>query len=103
MSSSHLDSDKDRSPLQLGAISFMNTLPIYHGFESQLALPPEIHYGNPAELNSAMEAKQLDISPVSSVYYLRNQEKLQLLPGLSVSSYGSVERCSLLFRSTMGT
>lgn len=80
---------------RIGAISFVNTLPIYQG----LALRADwsLTYAPPAELNGMMERGQLDVSPVSSAFYLQHQHRFTLLPSLSVSSYGSVD--SVLFLS----
>jgi chorismate dehydratase len=71
--------------MKLGAISFINTLPLYTGLN---AMP--VHYAPPSGLNRAILAGELDISPVSSVVYLRHQSELVLLKDLSVSSYGAV-------------
>ena len=80
--------------LQLGAIRFVNTLPLY----ADVTLPGvDIVYGNPTELNQWVREGQLDISPVSTAYYLQNRTSLVHLPGLSVSSFGAVE--SVLFFS----
>ncbi len=81
------------SRTRLGAIAFINTLPIYYNLPASENL--DIVYDSPAKLNSAMGSKKLDISPVSSAYYLRNRDKLVLLNDLSVSSQHSVE--SVLF------
>ncbi|MBX2860485.1 MAG: menaquinone biosynthesis protein [Vampirovibrio sp.] len=82
-------------PVSIGAISFINTLPIYHLFQ-----PNELEslvYASPASLNQFVAAGKLEISPVSSAHYLRHQRQLLLVPGLSVSSPGAVE--SVLFVS----
>jgi chorismate dehydratase len=44
----------------------------------------------PAALNRMMEKEEIDISPVSSVAYARNYKDWDLLPGLSISSFGKV-------------
>jgi chorismate dehydratase len=74
--------------LSLGAIGFMNTLPLYAGF----AIPGvQVTYAPPATLNQLMLTGQVVMSPVSSIWYLQHKESLVLLPGLSVSSYGAVQ------------
>ena len=80
---------------RLGAIGFTNTVPIYAGLPSHPRL--SCHYHPPATLNQWMLDGRLDISPVSSAFYLRHQGEFDLLDGLSVSSYGSVS--SVLFLS----
>ncbi len=80
---------------RLGAISFINTVPVYSAFT-----PPErvqLDYDVPSSLNRRILAGELDVSPVSSACYLRNQDKLVLLDDLSVSSPGAVE--SVIFIS----
>ncbi len=81
--------------LRLGAISFVNTIPVYSNYQPSSTI--ELAYDVPARLNARMLAGELDISPVSSACYLRNQDKLVLLDDLSVSSPGAVE--SVLFIS----
>ncbi len=83
------------SRIRLGAIAFINTLPIYLNLPESDDL--DIVYNSPAKLNASMDAGELEISPVSSAYYLRNRDKLVLLNELSVSSKNSVE--SVLFLS----
>lgn len=86
---------QQQSKTFLGAISFINTLPVYH-----LLKPMDdvaLVYGPPADLNRQVQTGQLHVSPVSSAYYLRNQDNLILLEDLSVSSFGAVE--SVLFLS----
>lgn len=87
-----LPSDK---AVRLGAISFVNTVPVYLAYTPELDC--QLIYRVPSQLNRMILAGELDISPVSSVCYLQNQSQLQLLNNLSVSSYGSVE--SVLFLS----
>ncbi|WP_373533308.1 menaquinone biosynthesis protein [Vampirovibrio sp.] len=87
-------------PIRLGAISFVNTIPIYANFcpNNDVTLVYEV----PARLNAMMRTGTLDISPVSSAYYLRNQEQLVLLDDLSVSSPGAVESVLFLSRTSLG-
>lgn len=80
-------------PPTLGAIGFINTLPLYHG----LALPAQwqLRYAPPTTLNREVLAGSLQVTPVSSAHYLAHRDELTLLPGISVSSYGGVN--SVLF------
>lgn len=85
---------------RLGAIAFVNTLPIYMDYT-----PPagtEVLYGPPAHLNQAMLDGALDLSPVSSAFYLRHRDRFVLLEDLSVSSPGAVESVLFLSRVPMG-
>lgn len=85
-------------PVRLGAIGFVNTLPLTLPFvwPSGLGDGHTIE-GSPAQLNQALLSGSLDISPISSACYLRCRDQLVLLPDLSVSSPGAVE--SVLFVS----
>lgn len=82
--------------IKLGAISFVNTVPIYSDFQPNP--DTELVYEVPARLNAKILAGELQVSPVSSACYLRNKKRLILLDDLSVSSPGAVE--SVLFLSS---
>lgn len=88
------------SPIRLGAISFVNTIPIYAGYQPQDGVT--LCYNVPARLNAMIRAGELDISPVSSACYLREKEHLILLDDLSVSSPGAVESVIFLSRTPLG-
>lgn len=88
------------SRLRLGAISFVNTVPIYADYHPTANV--ELVYEVPARLNTLMLSGELAISPVSSACYLQNQEQLVLLDDLSVSSPGAVESVLFLSRQPMG-
>lgn len=85
-------------PPRLGAIGFVNALPVMMGFEWPRSLVGgQLVMAAPSVLNRALLSGELDASPVSSACYLRHQTDLLLIPGLSVSSPGAVE--SVLFIS----
>lgn len=88
--------------IRLGAIAFINTLPIYQCLDEEHLPEVEITYGAPSLLNRSMANDWLDVSPVSSAYYLRNREKLVLLEDLSVSSPGSVDSVLFLSKVPLG-
>jgi chorismate dehydratase len=90
----------NRPKIRLGAISFINTLPIYFPFGEPDSV--ELVYAEPTTLNQAMLNGDLDISPVSSAFYLRHPEQFVLLKDLSVSSPGSVESVVLFSRKPLG-
>ena len=77
---------------RLGHINFINCLPLdwgltAGGFGSGLAVHPAV----PAELNRMVTAGELDVSPVSSIVYAVNADKLLILPGLSISAPGALQ------------
>ncbi len=86
--------------VRLGAISFVNTVPIYSAFQPDDEL--SLIYDVPARLNARILAGELEISPVSSACYLRHQDQLVLLDDLSVSSPGAVESVLFLSREPLG-
>jgi chorismate dehydratase len=93
--------------VKVGAIAFINTLPIYYGLDlaalsAQVGQPVTLHYGNPTWLNGQMLSRGLDLSPVSMSHYLAHQNQLALVPGLSVSSFGAVESVLFVNRHRFG-
>jgi chorismate dehydratase len=90
----------NQDKLRLGAISFINTVPIYSQFVPDART--ELVYQAPATLNRMMANGELDVSPVSSAFYLQNKDKLVLLEDLSVSSPGAVESVLFLSRKSLG-
>jgi chorismate dehydratase len=91
---------KSLPAVRLGAISFVNTVPIYSAYapDTEVTMVYEV----PTRLNAMILAGALDISPVSSACYLRNQDQLVLLRDLSVSSPGAVESVLFLSREPLG-
>jgi chorismate dehydratase len=77
--------------VNLGRISYINVAPVYYGLDN--GLKPDwlnIVSAPPSILNNMMEKNELDISPVSSVAYAKNQDEWLLLPDLSISCLGKV-------------
>ena len=92
--------------MKLGYIDFLNSLPVYHGLETgAVPLPKgvELVKAVPAVLNRRIAAGELDVTPMSSVEYARNAEKLVLLPDLSINSAGFVHSVYLCFRNGIGS
>lgn len=78
--------------LRCGRISYTNDLPVYAAFDvGALAFPGTLHAGVPTELNRALLAGELDISPVSSFFYLQHQELLTALPDVCIGSQRDVK------------
>jgi len=90
------------TPVRVGYIDYLNSLPVYYGLESgAVPLPPgvELHKAPPTTLNAMLSRGELDVSPVSSIHYARHADELVLLPGLSINSTGFVHSVSLFFRN----
>ncbi|MDT8900164.1 menaquinone biosynthetic enzyme MqnA/MqnD family protein [Anaeroselena agilis] len=77
---------------RLGHINFINCLPLDWGLtEGGLGAGLEIRPAVPATLNSLMVSGELDVSPVSSIVYAQNPDKLLILPNLSISAPGALQ------------
>ncbi|SFP41577.1 menaquinone biosynthesis protein [Salibacterium halotolerans] len=85
--------------IRIGEISYTNIIPAFHflnkrKLESQGCLfYPKV----PAQLNEGIKEGSIDAAGISSFAYGENAGNLELLPDLSVSSYGKVG--SILFFS----
>lgn len=91
--------DSMATSIRLGAIAFVNTIPIYSALHESDDY--ELSYAPPATLNHMIRHHALDVSPVSSAYYLKHKDELVLLDNLSVSSTGAVESVLFLSRNPM--
>lgn len=78
--------------LRVGKISYLNLLPIFHSLER---IAPSGRYriveGFPSELNRMLRNGELDISPSSSIEYLRDKDRYEYLQGHSISARGAVK------------
>lgn len=78
--------------LRIGEINYTNIMPMFYYLDRS-----ELHKKNftfeqatPAQLNKKMSQGQIDIGGISSFEYAKNPGDYYILPGLSVSSIGSV-------------
>nr|MBA3489304.1 menaquinone biosynthesis protein [Longispora sp. (in: high G+C Gram-positive bacteria)] len=84
---------------RVGHISFLNCLPLYWGLGRTGALTGlDLFRDTPDQLNAALLAGSLDISPISVAEYLRNADRLLLLPDLAIGSDGPVLSVNLVSR-----
>lgn len=84
---------------RLGQISFINCLPVALPIErGAVPVSAQVVYGSPAELNSLMADGGIEVSAMSSFFYLQHG-RLDLVPGLSISCDGAVG--SVLFFSKL--
>ncbi|MEN6411635.1 MAG: menaquinone biosynthesis protein [Veillonellales bacterium] len=82
---------------RLGHINFINCLPlnyglVYGGFDEGM----NVHSAVPSSLNRLVLEGELDASPVSSIVYARNSDRLVLLPDVSISANGALESIMLV-------
>lgn len=79
------------SRLRLGQLDYINCLPVYHALEEGLLpLEAELVKKPPNVLNRLFMSSRLDVSPLSSIEYARNEDKCIILPDLSISADGRV-------------
>ena len=86
--------------LKIGRIPYANLFPIFYYLDRKCNLSEYTFIkGVPSRLNRMLRAGELDISPSSSIEFLRNKSKYRVLPWLSVSSTGPIK--SILLFSTL--
>ncbi len=81
---------KDKK-LRIGRIPYANLFPVFYYLEKECD-HSEYRFinGVPSRLNKMLREGKLDISPSSSIEYLRNKNKYLILPWLSISSSGPI-------------
>lgn len=77
----------------LGVPRYANTAPLYHFLEQGDGIA--FRYGVPTELNRWLLEGSVDLSLVSSYFYLANADKLRPLPDFSVADLGPVYSVNL--------
>ena len=84
--------------LKIGRIFYLNLYPIFHGLDR--AAPDRYIYldGHPARVNAWLRAGAVDLSPSSSIVYLRDPVDFSLMEGHSVSSDGPIRSIYLFSR-----
>ena len=83
---------------RLGHIAFLNVLPLTYALAHGAAQGLDILRATPAQLNGRLEAKNLDVSGVSSITYARHADDLVLLPDVCIASDGDVRSVLLVSR-----
>ncbi|HMK44473.1 MAG TPA: menaquinone biosynthesis protein [Dissulfurispiraceae bacterium] len=85
--------------LRIGKISYANIFPIFYLIERKFDCSRyEFVEAVPSELNRMLQCGEVDISPSSSVEYLRNPDQYSFMPGVSISSRGAVGSVFLFSR-----
>lgn len=83
--------------LKIGRINYINLFPIFYMLERRSDCSGyEIVEGVPSSLNALLREGLIDISPSSSIEYLRHKERYSIIDGHSISSFGAI-RSILLF------
>lgn len=77
--------------LRIGRMSYTNIYPIFHELDSTLDPDSfELFNSYPSELNRMMRQGVMDVSPSSSIEYLRGDTIYDLIEGHSISARGRV-------------
>jgi chorismate dehydratase len=77
--------------LKVGRIPYANFFPVFYYFDKECCNSEyEFFHGVPSKLNKMLRDGKLDISPSSSIEFLRNKDKYLILPWFSVSSAGPI-------------
>lgn len=85
--------------LRIGRIPYANLFPIFYCLDQRSRSDYRFIKGVPSKLNKMLREGKLDISPSSSVEYLKNKDRYRILPCFSISSSGPIE--SILLFSTV--
>ncbi len=77
--------------LRIGRIPYANLFPAFYYLDKECDLSKyRFIKGVPSALNKMLRLGKLDISPSSSVEYLRNKKKYFMLPWFTISSSGPI-------------
>jgi chorismate dehydratase len=77
--------------LRIGRIPYLNLFPFYYWFEHYSNKGYQFIEGVPSEVNRLLRIGMLDISPSSSIEYIRGKDRYLIVPGHSISSRGAVK------------
>jgi len=88
--------------LKVGRINYLNLFPIFNCLEEDKEAPPfNIIDGVPSSLNRLLRDGRIEISPSSSIEYLRNREIYEIIEGHSISSFGAIRSILLFSKKTI--
>jgi len=81
---------KDKK-LRIGRIPYANFFPIFYYFDNECDNSKyRFVRGVPSKVNKMLREGELDISPSSSIEFLRNRDRYRILPWFSISSSGYI-------------
>jgi chorismate dehydratase len=87
------------SRVRIGRIPYANLFPIFHALqEISAGRPYEFVEGVPSAVNRLLRNGDIQISPSSSIEYLRHEDEYGLLEGHSISSMGPIKSILLFSR-----
>jgi chorismate dehydratase len=86
--------------LLIGKIPYANLFPIYYYLEKECNHSGyRFINGVPSTLNRLLRSGKIDVSPSSSIEYLRHKDKYSIIPWLSISASGPI--CSIFLFSRL--
>lgn len=89
--------------LKIGRIPYANLFPIFYMLETGFDCSGyEFVEGVPSEVNKMLREGEIDVSPSSSIEYLRNQSYYCIIEGNSISSRGPVGSVLLVSNKPVG-
>lgn len=89
--------------LKIGRFSYSNLFPIFYMLEKEADCSAyEFVEGVPSYLNREIREGRIDVSPSSSIEYLRNTGRYDLINGHSISSRGPVGSVFLFSKRPIG-
>jgi chorismate dehydratase len=94
----------NKNRLRIGKIPFANLFPIFYMLEKEADLSGyEFIEGVPSDLNRQIREGLIDVSPSSSIEYLRYPDKYALIENHSISSRGPVGSILLFSKQPIET
>lgn len=92
----------DKAILKIGKIPFTNLFPVFYYLENECRRPEFIFTeGVPSQLNKMLRDGEIDVSPSSSIEYLRHKDKYSIIPWTSISATGAVGSIFLFAHFTL--
>ncbi len=83
---------------RIGHINFLNVLPLTYSYQHGYSQGLSLKYEVPSVLNDDIKNDRLDISPISSIAYAKQSNKLFLLPDICIRADCEVESIVLISR-----
>jgi chorismate dehydratase len=94
----------DKNRLLIGKIPYANLFPIFYMLEKEAGSSGyEFLEGVPSDLNKKIREGLIDVSPSSSIEYLRHRDKYELIENHSISSSGPVGSILLFSKKPIET
>lgn len=88
--------------LKIGKIPFTNLFPVFYYLENECRRPEfTFTEGVPSQLNRMLREGEIDVSPSSSIEYLRHKDKYSIIPWTSISATGAVGSIFLFAHCTL--